>query len=119
MIGRAARTTLTRHAPAFRSQVRHGGGGLDTYVIAGREFNTVHVVLGILGFYGSLIFLGTRGGKKKEEEETPAPVAAASEASTEIVSILDENFDAWSKEPGNMEKWVKSLEDVDSWTKSL
>ena len=107
MLGRVARTTLARHVPMLHGKRGMAGGG-DVYVIAGREFGTVEVVLGVMGFYGALIFLGTRGGSKKEAPAA-APAAASTSSSTEVVSVFDEAFEAWSKIPGNMEKWEKSL----------
>ena len=64
-----------------------------------------------MGLYGSLIFIGTRGGGKKKE--APAPVAAPpSSATTEVVSVFDDGFDEWSKIPGNLDKWAASFEKI-------
>lgn len=107
MIGRAA--LFARRATVLQSARRMAGGGGDVYIIAGRKFGTVQVVLGVIGLYSTMIFLGTRGGSKKDAPSaTPAQTMASS--SSEVISVFDEGFEAWSKLPGNMDKWEKSLE---------
>jgi hypothetical protein len=36
--------------------------------------------------------------------------ASSSSTSTSIPSLFDDEFDEWSKLPGNLDKWEKSLE---------
>ncbi|KAJ8525288.1 hypothetical protein ON010_g15827 [Phytophthora cinnamomi] len=38
--------------------------------------------------------------------------ASSSSTSTSIPSLFDEEFDEWSKLPGNLDKWEKSLETI-------
>lgn len=103
MIGRTA--VLSRRMGVIPRRSMSGGG--DVYHIAGRSFSTEQVVMGIIGIYGSLIFLGTRGGGKKEEAAVSSGVVSSS---TAVVSMMDDGFDAWAKVPGNMDKWVASFE---------
>ncbi|KAJ8612222.1 hypothetical protein CTAYLR_002919 [Chrysophaeum taylorii] len=106
MIGRVASTSTGRLI--LQAQRRTMAGGGDVYNIAGRQFSTEQVVVGIMAFYGGLVFLGTRGGGKKAPATETA--AAPASTSTEVLSIFDDNFESWVKIPGNMAKWEKSLE---------
>lgn len=38
--------------------------------------------------------------------------ASSSSTSTSIPSLFDDEFDEWSKLPGNLDKWEKSLETI-------
>ena len=89
-----------------------------TYSIVGME----KVVRGVLPedyqiviAFGSiefgLIFLLTRGGDSEAEPAAPVATSDAS-ASADIPSILSDEFEEWSKVPGNLEKWEASLEDM-------
>mmetsp|Transcript_14867 Transcript_14867/g.16818 ORF Transcript_14867/g.16818 Transcript_14867/m.16818 type:complete len:139 (+) Transcript_14867:123-539(+) len=59
-----------------------------------------------------LIFLLTRGGDSEAEPAAPVATSDAS-ASADIPSILSDEFEEWSKVPGNLEKWEASLEDME------
>lgn len=71
------------------------------------------MVIGIIGIYGTLIFLGTRGGSKKKTEEAAPAAAPGAASSDEIMSILDDGFDEWSKLPGNLDKYAASFEKME------
>mmetsp|Transcript_11368 Transcript_11368/g.12897 ORF Transcript_11368/g.12897 Transcript_11368/m.12897 type:complete len:92 (+) Transcript_11368:391-666(+) len=68
------------------------------------------IAFGTLEF--GLIFLMTRGGGDSEAEAAPA-VSSDAAASADIPSIVSDEFEEWSKIPGNLEKWEASLEDLD------
>lgn len=40
-------------------------------------------------------------------------VAAVSSGSSKIPSLFDDEFDEWSKAPGNLEKWENSLDNLE------
>ncbi|DAZ92576.1 TPA: hypothetical protein N0F65_012806 [Lagenidium giganteum] len=67
------------------------------------------IVLATLGFYSTIILLFKLKPSKKQVEAAPA---AASSSSSAIPSILDDEFDAWSQIPGNLERWEKSLDTI-------
>lgn len=69
--------------------------------------------MGVIGFYGALIFVGTRGSSKKKEAPAADPVTTAPSSSAQVLSIFDEDFDEWSKIPGNMEKWATAVEKME------
>ncbi|KAI9918804.1 hypothetical protein PsorP6_011692 [Peronosclerospora sorghi] len=68
-----------------------------------------HIVMATLGAYATIfMFFKLKPSKKKEEVVISS--GTSSSASTSIPSLFDEEFDEWSKLPGNLEKWEKSLE---------
>ncbi|CAI5724606.1 unnamed protein product [Peronospora destructor] len=70
-----------------------------------------HIVLATLGAYATLIMLfKLKPAKKKAEEIVTSSSATSTSTSTSIPSLFDDEFDEWSKLPGNMDKWEKSLE---------
>lgn len=69
------------------------------------------IVLATLGAYTTLFLLFKLKPSKKKEEEIVIPSSSSSASST-IPSLFDEEFEEWSKLPGNMAKWEKSLETV-------
>ncbi|KAL3665912.1 hypothetical protein V7S43_009332 [Phytophthora oleae] len=70
-----------------------------------------HIVLATLGAYTTLIMLFKLKPSKKKEEEIVIP-SSSSSTSTSIPSLFDDEFDEWSKLPGNLDKWEKSLETI-------
>ena len=105
----AVRTARVPPLLASRRAMGGGGGKDPGYKVFGLHLSTEQLVASLLTFYGGLIFYVTRPGKPKEE----APAAAAPPStSSDVLSILDEGFDEWSKVPGNMEKWTESLNDI-------
>ncbi|CAH0484500.1 hypothetical protein KXD40_007257 [Peronospora effusa] len=71
-----------------------------------------HIVLATLGAYATIIMLfKLKPSKKKAEEIVATPSSSNSNSTlTSIPSLFDDEFDEWSKLPGNMDKWEKSLE---------
>ncbi|KAI9907504.1 hypothetical protein PsorP6_002991 [Peronosclerospora sorghi] len=62
-----------------------------------------------LGAFATIfMFFKLKPSKKKEEVVISSDTSSS--ASTSIPSLFDEEFDKWSKLPGNLEKWEKSLE---------
>ncbi|CAI5741565.1 unnamed protein product [Hyaloperonospora brassicae] len=117
-------TPVGRRAPAPSRLMSQGPpppeGSLEAKV---RHYlpKDYHIVLATLGAYATLIMLFKLkpSSKKKEVEEhvggtcTDWLVVAASNVtsnSTSIPSLFDDEFDEWSKLPGNLDKWEKSLE---------
>ncbi|RLN57748.1 hypothetical protein BBP00_00007378 [Phytophthora kernoviae] len=70
-----------------------------------------HIVLATLGAYTTLFLLFKLKPSKKQEEEIVIP-SSSSPATTSMPSLFDEEFDEWSKLPGNMAKWEKNLETI-------
>ena len=69
----------------------------------------IQVVKGVMGSYIGLFVVYKIGGKlfgsKEAAPAAAAPVATYSASfSSAIPSIADDNFEEWSKAPGNMEK---------------
>uniref|UniRef100_A0AAV1V8E5 Uncharacterized protein n=1 Tax=Peronospora matthiolae TaxID=2874970 RepID=A0AAV1V8E5_9STRA len=70
-----------------------------------------HIVLATLGAYTTLIMLfKLKPSSKKKEVEEPVVASSSTSVSTSIPSLFDDEFDEWSKLPGNLDKWEKSLE---------
>uniref|UniRef100_K3WMV8 Uncharacterized protein n=1 Tax=Globisporangium ultimum (strain ATCC 200006 / CBS 805.95 / DAOM BR144) TaxID=431595 RepID=K3WMV8_GLOUD len=69
------------------------------------------IVLATLGIYSSIILLFKLKPSKKAPEAIAAAPAAAS-TSDAIPSLFDDEFDEWSKLPGNVERWEKSLDTI-------
>ncbi|RHY35125.1 hypothetical protein DYB32_000376 [Aphanomyces invadans] len=86
---------------------------VTSHAFAAELFVPSVIVLATLGFYTVLTApLWFPTGKKAKVEEPAASSAADVNASTEIPSLFDDNFDEWSKVPGNFAKWEKSLDTV-------
>ncbi|TMW67110.1 hypothetical protein Poli38472_012226 [Pythium oligandrum] len=67
------------------------------------------IVLATLGIYSSIILLF----KLKPSKAAPAVEApAATSASSAVPSLFDDEFDQWSKVPGNMQRWEESLNTI-------
>lgn len=67
-------------------------------------------MLATLGIYTGIIMLFKLKPSKKAVE-APATASSAS-ASSAIPSLFDDEFDEWSKLPGNIERWEKSLDTI-------
>ncbi|CAH0480168.1 unnamed protein product [Peronospora belbahrii] len=106
-----------RRTPAQSRFMSHGPappeGSLEAKV---RHYlpKDYHIVLATLGAYTTLIMLFKLKPSKKKKEETETEGVSASSLnnsmSTSIPSLFDDDFEEWSKVPGNMDKWEKSLE---------
>ncbi|KAF0711773.1 Aste57867_5031 [Aphanomyces stellatus] len=115
MLGRVTQVTraIKPAAGQTRGMASHGHGPPPTYTgieakIRAHLPENHHIVMATLGFYTVLSApLWFPGGKKEKKEEA---VVASTDSSTDIPSIADDSFDAWSKIPGNIAKWEKSLE---------
>lgn len=73
-----------------------------------------HIVLGVIGMWFT-VYLGVKlkGSSKEVVEEVVAAVAAPSTSGKEVVpDLFSDEFEAYSKIPGNMAKWEAS---VDEW----
>lgn len=64
-------------------------------------------------FGGLFLFIKTRGGGEVEEKVKPV---VQDSSDTTIPSMASEEFEDWSKIPGNMEKWEESIE---PWAEAL
>lgn len=69
------------------------------------------IVLATLGIYTGIIMLFKLKPSKKAVE-VPAAAASSASASSAIPSLFDDEFDEWSKLPGNVERWEKSLDTI-------
>ncbi|CEG47218.1 conserved hypothetical protein [Plasmopara halstedii] len=104
--------THVRRTPAQCRLMGHGPapveGSLEAKV---RHYlpKDYHIVLATLGAYTTLIMLFKLKPSKKKEEEIVIP-SNLSSTSASIPSLFDDEFDEWSKLPGNLDKWEKSLE---------
>ncbi|KAG2787284.1 hypothetical protein PC129_g7626 [Phytophthora cactorum] len=107
-------TAAGRRTPAQSRLMSHGPapveGSLEAKV---RHYlpEDYHIVLATLGAYTTLIMLFKLKPSKKKEEEIVIP-SSSSSSSTSIPSLFDDEFDEWSKLPGNLENWEKSLETI-------
>uniref|UniRef100_H3HCQ7 PDEase domain-containing protein n=2 Tax=Phytophthora ramorum TaxID=164328 RepID=H3HCQ7_PHYRM len=110
-VATAAKPTA-RRTPAQSRLMSHGPappeGSLEAKV---RHYlpEDYHIVLATLGAYTTLIMLFKLKPSKKKEEEIVIP-ASSNSTSTSVPSLFDDEFDEWSKLPGNLAKWEKSLE---------
>ncbi|KAI9917766.1 hypothetical protein PsorP6_012962 [Peronosclerospora sorghi] len=93
---------LMGHGPALEE------GSLEAKV---RKYlpNDYHIVMATLGTYAT-IYMFYQLNPSKKKEEVVISSGTISSASTSIPSLFDEEFDEWSKLPGNLEKREKSLE---------
>lgn len=67
-------------------------------------------MLATLGFYSTIILLFKLKPSSKAVE---APAAASTSSVTSAIpSLFDDEFDAWSQLPGNLERWEKSLDTI-------
>lgn len=107
-------TTASCRAPSQLRLMGHGPapaeGSLEAKV---RHYlpKDYHIVLATLGAYTTLIMLFKLKPSKKKEEEIVIPTSLGL-ASASIPSLFDDEFDEWSKVPGNLDKWEKSLETI-------
>jgi hypothetical protein len=71
-----------------------------------------HIVLATMGFWFSIYLVSKVGGSSADAAVEAAPAAAAAPSSGEevIPALFSDEFEAFSKVPGNMEKWEKSVE---------
>ncbi|CAK4080946.1 unnamed protein product [Aphanomyces euteiches] len=115
MLGRLNQATRAIK-PVGQARMAHHGPpptytGLEAQIRA-KLPNDHDIVLATLGFYTVITApLWFPSGKKPAKEEA-APAANAN-ASTVIPSLFDDNFDEWSKVPGNFAKWEASLDKID------
>ncbi|RHY03425.1 hypothetical protein DYB37_005631 [Aphanomyces astaci] len=119
MLGRLTQVTrAVKPAAAGQTRGMASHGPPPTYTgleatIRAKLPNDHDIVLATLGAYAVLtapFWFPT--GKKAVVEEPAAAPAGASNASTEVPSLFDDNFDEWSKIPGNFAKWEKSLDTI-------
>ncbi|CAI5741567.1 unnamed protein product [Hyaloperonospora brassicae] len=107
-------TPVGRRAPAPSRLMSQGPpppeGSLEAKV---RHYlpKDYHIVLATLGAYATLIMLfKLKPSSKKKEVEEHVGASNVTSNSTSIPSLFDDEFDEWSKLPGNLDKWEKSLE---------
>ncbi|TYZ64152.1 hypothetical protein PybrP1_004446 [[Pythium] brassicae (nom. inval.)] len=110
----AAKPTNTMQTRLMSGGHGHGGPpptGFEAKVRAVLP-NDYQIVLATLGIYTTIGLLFKLKPSKKAVE-APAPAASASSsASSSIPSLFDDEFDAWSQLPGNLERWEKSLDTI-------
>jgi hypothetical protein len=122
----ARRAAAAVRAPLARQHARqmggHGGHGHVEYHGAMKTIRKYlpedhHIVLAnmaswvvLYGLY-KVTQIGKKPAKAKKDKE-----AAGAASSSDVPSVVDDNFSSWIAQPGNEERYTASLE---GWAKSL